>query len=430
MATLKIYDAASRRGQKKIDKTLRRGDAVLDAEILAAAEKIVRRIRGKGDKALLKAVRRYDGSKAGAIADLRLVPKVDRTELPTGFREALERSIGAVERYHAGQVHPGFTMSDGGLELEERREPLRRVGIYIPGGRAVYPSSVVMTVVPARLAGVEEIVVATPPGGWDDSPALRYALERLEVKEIWGMGGAHAVAALAHGTETIERVDKIVGPGNAWVTAGKKLVQGEVAIDGLAGPSEVVVVADGSADPELVAGDLLAQAEHDPLAMALLVTTEKKFAKAVAKAVDRQLADLATAAVAKASISGTGAALLVEDLDAAVKLTNDIAPEHLQLLGEAIEARVGDFKNAGAIFVGRFTGEVFGDYIAGPSHVLPTVGTARFTSALGVEDFIRRSHVVRFDAAAAAHWAAAAATLADVEGLPAHAASARRRVGA
>jgi histidinol dehydrogenase len=304
--------------------------------------------------------------------------------------------------------------------------------VYVPGGRAAYPSTVVMTVVPARIAGVKEIAVATPPRAYQSNPALRYTLERLGIAEVWGMGGAHAVAAFAYGTESVRRVDKIVGPGNAWVTAAKKLVAGDVAIDGIAGPSEVVILADGSdpaVEPGDVAADLLAQAEHDPRAAAVLITADGKLAKKVAREVEAQLAGLATAATARASLAAFGVALVVPAMEDAAALADRVAPEHLQLVGAAAEALAGRIANAGAVFLGPSTPEVFGDYIAGPSHVLPTCGSARFASALGVEDFLRRSHRVRFSRTAAAHRAAAAAILADAEGLPAHAAAARRRLG-
>lgn len=432
-ASLRVVKADSRGGRRAVERLLSRGDLVLDPKVSRRAEKIVDEVRRGGDAALLARVRELDGVSASAVADLALAPlrgDEDRSILPGGFVEALERAIGAVERFHRPQVRSGYKMEEDGVELEERVTPLRRIAVYVPGGRAAYPSTVVMTVVPARLAGVEEIVVATPPASYRASPALRHALERLGVTEVWGMGGAHAVAALAYGTETVRRVDKIVGPGNAWVTAAKKRVSGDVAIDGLAGPSEVVIVADTSADPALVAADLLAQAEHDPLAAAVLLTPDAKLAKAVAAEVERQLADLSTAATARASLDHFGAALVVEDLEAALALAEAIAPEHLQLVGPGAEALAGRASAAGAVFVGSATPEVFGDYLAGPSHVLPTCGSARFASSLGVEDFLRRSHTIRFSPHAAGRRAAAAAILADAEGLPAHAAAARRRLPA
>jgi histidinol dehydrogenase len=429
-SVLQVVKTDSRAGRRAVERLIRRGEAVLDPATLRRAERIVSDVRKRGDRALLEYARKLDGAVAAKAASLALGPSPPGGEgLPAGFAEALERSIAAVERFHAPQARRGYRLAEEGVELEELIQPLRRVGIYVPGGRAAYPSTVVMTVVPARVAGVPEIAVATPPESYRSNPALRWTLERLGVTEVWGMGGAHAVAAFAYGTETVRRVDKIVGPGNAWVTAAKKLVAGDVAIDGIAGPSEVVIVADETADPGDVAADLLAQAEHDPRAAAVLITTDPKLAKRVAREVDVQLASLSTAETARASIEAFGAALIVSSMEEAAALVDRIAPEHLQLVGPAAEALAEGIANAGAVFFGPSTPEVFGDYIAGPSHVLPTCGSARFASALGVEDFLRRSHRVRFSAAAAAHRSAAAAVLADAEGLPAHAAAARRRLG-
>jgi histidinol dehydrogenase len=437
--TLDVLKAGSRAGRRAVERLTRRGEAVLDAKTLRRAGRIVDDVRERGDRALLEHVRKLDGWAVASAAGLALAPPsrdaaagADRSDLPAGFVEALERAIGAVERFHAPQARTarsGYRLEEEGVELEELVTPLRRVGVYVPGGRAAYPSTVVMTVIPARVAGVREIAVATPPGSYGATPALRYTLERLGVTEVWGMGGAHAVAAFAYGTETIRRVDKIVGPGNAWVTAAKKRVAGDVAIDGIAGPSEVLIIADETADAGDVAADLLAQAEHDPRAAAVLLTTDAKLAKRVVRQVEEQLTRLATAETARASLKAFGAVLLVSSMDEAAALADRIAPEHLQLVGPAAEALAGRSANAGAVFVGASTPEVFGDYVAGPSHVLPTCGSARFASSLGVEDFLRRSHRIRFTRTAAAHRAAAAAALADAEGLPAHAAAARRRLG-
>ncbi len=434
MAILSIVKADSRQGRKLMKRLQRRGGEVLDSRILERAGRIVETVRRGGDRALLKAVRKYDRGAARTIDELRLTAPaaapgggdcVLAPALAPEVEAALEQAIAAVERYHRRQIHAGYRLAEGGVELIERRSALRRVGVYVPGGRAAYPSTVVMTVVPALLAGVEEIVVVTPPRAWQASDALRFVLERLGVSEVWGMGGAQAVAALAYGTESIDRVDKIVGPGNAWVTAAKHLVSAEVAIDGLAGPSEVVIVASGDADPGLVAADLLAQAEHDPRALALLLTDRRRLAKDVAGELDRQIKSLSTASVAGQALKS---ALVVADMEQALALAEEIAPEHLQLIGSAAEELAERLSNAAAIFVGASSPVAFGDYLAGPSHVLPTAGTARFASALGVEDFVRRSHVVRFDSAAAERAAPVVATLADAEGLPAHAAAARRRL--
>jgi len=431
---LDIVHAGSRRGRKAVDRLVHRGERVLDAKTVRQTGKLVRAVRKKGDSALLDAVRRFDGVGVSRGSDLRLAPPVLEEEgqlLPPGFADALDRAIDAVERYHRRQVVPGYSMEEeDGVELTERREPLSRVGVYVPGGRTSYPSTVMMTVVPARLAGVREIAVATPPAAYHGNAALRYTLARLDVEEIWGMGGAQAVAALAYGTESVPRVEKIVGPGNAWVTAAKRYVLGDVGIDGLAGPTEVVIVAEGGeARPERTAADLLAQAEHDSRAAAVLVTDDRGWAKEVSRHIDRQLEELATADVARASLDAFGVALVVGEISDTLPLVNRLAPEHLQLVGPGAEALESRIHTAGAIFLGESTPEVFGDYVAGPSHVLPTGGSARFASALGVEDFVRRSHVVRFSPEAAARWADTAATLADAEELPAHAAAARRRLG-
>jgi histidinol dehydrogenase len=428
-----IVKLASRAGQSTLERLVRRGEAVLDPKTLKKAAALVDDVRTGGDRALLAAVRKLDGFAAESVAGLALTPSPgDEAALPAGFVEAFERALAAVERFHAPQLLPagggGYTIAEEGVELTEVVRPLRRVGIYIPGGRASYPSTVLMTAIPARLAGVAEIAVATPPLGYRASAPLRYALARLELREVWGMGGAQAIAAFAYGTETIPRVDKIVGPGNAWVTGAKRLVLGDVGIDGLAGPSEVVIVADGSADPAWLAADLLAQAEHDPRAAAVLITTDPKLAKRVAQEVEKQLAELATGDIAREALASFGAALLVADIGEALDTVERIAPEHLQLVGPEAEGLAILVRSAGAVFVGASSPEVFGDYVAGPSHVLPTCGSARFASGLAVADFRRRSHRIRFTPEAAAHRAAAAAVLADAEGLPGHAAAARRRL--
>jgi len=437
--TLRVVRSDRRAGRKALARLVGRAGSVLDPRTVSKARKIVDRVRRKGDRALLAAVETLDRFAARSVEELAFHGRLDgRSEgLPEGFEEALEQAIEAVERYHRPQVHGGYRQEEDGVLLEERREPLGRVGLYVPGGRASYPSTVVMTAVPARVAGVADLVVATPPamltGDGVANRVLRYTLARVGVDEVWGMGGAHAVAALAYGTETIHRVDKIVGPGNAWVTAAKSLVAGDVAIDGVAGPSEVVIVADGGARPpvdaEWIAADLLAQAEHDPRAAAVLITDAAALAREVSRAVEARLVDLSTEDTARASIERFGVAFVVPSLEGALSLVQAIAPEHLQLVGPGAEALAERPLAAGAIFVGAQTPEAFGDYLAGPSHVLPTCGTARFASALGVEDFVRRSHLIRYTDEAARRAAPAAAAFAMAEGLPAHAESARLRAG-
>lgn len=433
---LTVIELGSVAGERALERLVARGSEVLDPDLMRRTAEIVANVRRGGDAALRDYVRRFDldgeGTDSFDLSLEELPAERDGGEaLPAGFAAALEVAIEAVEEFHRRQVHAGFTQEHDGVTLVERRQPFRRVGVYVPGGLASYPSTVVMTVVPARVAGVREVAVATPPLSFRGNAALRHTLRRLGVDEVWGMGGAHAVAALAYGTESVARVDKIVGPGNAWVTAAKKLVAGDVGIDGLAGPTEVLIVADGSADPEWVAADLLAQAEHDPRAAAVLVTDAPALAEAVAAALERQVGALATEETARASLASFGTAFLTADLgsepEAALDLVERFAPEHLQLVGAQAEALADRVRSAGAIFLGAATPEVFGDYVAGPSHVLPTGGSARFASALGVEDFVRRSHVVRFAEEAAHRLAEVAAVLADAEGLPGHAGAARRR---
>jgi histidinol dehydrogenase len=406
---------------------------VLDARTERAAAKVVERVRRGGDAALVECVRELDGVEIDGAADLRLEPRVPGpTSLTTTEEAALELAIervGAWHRARAGREASG-ALESGGLRVVEVVRPLDRVGVYVPGGLASYPSTAIMTIVPALAAGVAEVVVATPPRGWRERAALRRVLERLGVVEILGAGGAHAIAALAYGTESIRRVDLVVGPGNAWVTAAKRRVAGAVAIDGLMGPSEVVIVATAGADPERLAADLLAQAEHDERASALLVTPSRALAGATAAAVERRLTELETAATARAALARFGGALVTPSLDAAVAFAERLAPEHLQLVGAEAEAAAGRFTRAGAVFVGPEVPEALGDYVAGPSHVLPTCGSARFASGLSVETFRRRWHRIEaIGAGDRSALAAASATLARLEGLPAHAASAALRAG-
>lgn len=431
---LQVLAADSRAGRERLELLDRRGRGGIAAEIGHAAAEIIGRVRSGGDAALLEAVRRFDGFDAPSAGALRLddaSPHPASEGIDPNVLTAIDRARTAIEVYHRAQPHGSGVqrLERDGVSIEERRLPIRRVGIYVPGGRFPYSSTVLMTAVPARLAGVEELVVATPPRAYLESPVLRHVLDLVEADEIWGMGGAHGVAALAYGTESVRAVDLIAGPGNAWVAAAKQHVAGDVGVDRAAGPSEVVIVATDGAPAGWVAADLLAQAEHDPLAVAVLVTESPALAGQVAVEVDRQLERLPTAETAAAALERHGAAFVARDLDQAIALAERLAPEHLQLIGAAAEARAEELRNAGAVFVGASSPVVFGDYVAGPSHVLPTGGSARFASGLGTDDFLRRSHTVRFSAEAAAAWAGAAETLATTEGLAAHAAAASLRRG-
>jgi len=308
--------------------------------------------------------------------------------------------------------------------------PLDRVGIYVPGGKAVYPSSVLMNALPARVAGVGEIVMATPGGPDGIDPAILAAASLCGISRVYRIGGAQAIAAFAYGTKTVPRVDKIVGPGNIYVATAKKLVYGDVAIDMIAGPSEILVVSDGSGDPAWAAADMLSQAEHDEMAAAMLITTHKAFARKVSRALTRQLAQLPKREIARRALDRYGAIIVVRDLAAALRLADAVAPEHLELFVKDPWPLLSRIRNAGAVFVGHTTPEAVGDYVAGPNHVLPTGGTARFSSPLSVDDFLKKTSVIACPADAFAAVAQPAAVLARAEGLSAHAASIDVRLGA
>ena len=329
---------------------------------------------------------------------------------------ALERAEDRIARFHVPQRVEGYRFEEGGARLELRVQPLDRVGLYVPGGSARYPSSVLMTAVPARIAGVREIVMVTPGPSAETLAAAKVA----GVHRVFVIGGAQAVAALAFGTATVPRVDKIVGPGNAWVAEAKRQLFGAVDIDAVAGPSEILVIADDGADPALVAADLLSQAEHDVEAYAVLLTTSRALAEATARAVDEQLATLPRREIASESITRHGVALVMRSLDDCLAFADRYAPEHLELLVRDADAVANRVQHAGAVFVGAFTPEAAGDYLAGPNHVLPTGGTARYASPLGVYDFVKRTSVLRWDDAALSAHADDIIALAEVEGLHAH----------
>ena len=402
-----------------------RRTADVDPAIHATVEAIVKDVRARGDAALVELTARFDGFTARDGAALAITreefERAART-VDEDVRAALVYAAARIERYHAAALPKSWRMTDeDGSVLGQEIRPLDRVGIYVPGGRATYPSTVLMTAIPARVAGVREIVLVSPPGrdGRLD-PAVLAAAHVAGITEGYRVGGAQAGAALAYGTASIRRVDKIVGPGNVYVALAKLRVFGDVGIDMLAGPSEVLVIADASAQPDRVAADLLAQAEHDPMARALLVTDAPELARAVQAAVARQLEALPRRAIAEASLRDHGAIVLTADLDAAVDLANELAPEHLELFVDVPAALLLRVRHAGAVFLGGHTPEVVGDYVAGPSHVLPTAGTARFASPLGVEDFVTRASVIEYSprglAAARPHIKA----LARIEGLQGH----------
>jgi histidinol dehydrogenase len=411
----------------------------LDAELMKLVASIVDDVRVRGDRALIEYAARFDKVR---LEELRISVEQLRSyaaRIDERVVKALREAIRNVRAFHERQVEESWIMNaTPGLELGQRITPLERVGVYVPGGTAAYPSSVVMNVVPAQVAGVERIVVTTPPRTLSESPAVAAALLELNVTEVYAVGGAQAIAALAFGTETVPRVDKITGPGNKYVAAAKKLVFGVVGIDAIAGPTEVVIVADETARAEFIAADLLAQAEHGEDASAILITTSESLAMEVGKEVERQIATLPRREIATASLQEYGAIVVVETLADGCEIVNELAPEHVQIVTRDDEAVAAKIKHAGAIFFGSYTPEAVGDYLAGPNHVLPTGRTARFSSALGVYDFVKRTSLLRYSEEAFKEVAESVAVLAEAEGLGGHARSSlirknhltRRRNGA
>jgi histidinol dehydrogenase len=412
-------------GADAVVAALERSAEHVAPSIHVAVDEILAVVRARGDAAVVEYTARFDrfvaaSTAALAIAQDAFVEAERRQSAET--RAALAYAAERIERYHAAALSKSWRMTDEhGSVLGQEIRPLDRVGIYIPGGRAAYPSTVLMTAIPARVAGVREIVLVTPPApdGAVDSTVLA-AARVAGVTEGWRIGGAQAIAALAYGTDTIRRVDKIVGPGNIYVALAKQRVFGEVGIDMMAGPSEVVVVADSAADPAWVAADLLAQAEHDPMARAVLITDDERLAAATAAGLEAQLAVLSRREIAAQALRDNGALILVATLDDGVELANRLAPEHLELLVRVPAALLPRVRHAGAVFMGGHTPEVVGDYVAGPNHVLPTGGTARFSSPLSTDDFVKRSSVIEYSPAGLAAALPHLRTLTRLEGLQGH----------
>jgi len=419
-------------GVAGVARALDRPPSAVDPEIHRRVEEIVDAVRDKGDVALLEFTERFDRVRMTA-GELAVTPsELDAAERAVGetTMRALRYAAGRIERFHRETAPRSWRMTDAlGSRLGQEVRPIDRVAVYVPGGRAAYPSTVLMTVIPARVAGVREIVLVSPPSADKSLNAAVLAAARVAgVTEAYRIGGAQAVAALAYGTETIRRVDKIVGPGNLYVALAKSRVFGDVGIDMMAGPSEVVVVADESADAASVAADLLAQAEHDPMARAVLLTPSRALIDGVALEVERRLGALPRREIAGAALRSHGALVLTHTLEEAVEIANLLAPEHLELQVEEPEALLPLVRSAGAVFLGRFTPEVVGDYVAGPNHVLPTGGTARFASALGTEDFVKRMSVIQYAESGLREAGPHLAELARVEGLDGHGAAAAVRI--
>lgn len=406
-------------------------DISLESEVDQIARDVIQRIKSEGDTALLDYTKKFDQLSCGSVAELEISNaqmQAALARITPQQRRALQQAADRIRDYHQHQIQPDWSFQDEhGNSLGQRIQPLECVGVYVPGGQASYPSSVLMTLIPAKVAGVQELIVTVPtPNGVRNDMVLA-ALAIASADRVFTIGGAQAVAALAYGTETIPKVDKIVGPGGAFVAAAKRLVFGQVGIDLLAGPSEICILADETANPEWAAWDLFSQAEHDADAQSILIATSNQFIDDVYQHMADILPSLQREPIVRASLEQRGALILAKDLSQGIDLVNRIAPEHLELHIDQPHDWIEQVKHAGAIFCGAHAGETFGDYVAGPSHVLPTFGTARFASPLGVYDFQKRSSVIDLTPAGAAALADIAVPLATSEGLEAHARAASVR---
>jgi histidinol dehydrogenase len=402
-----------------------------DLQIETTVDDILRDVRKRGDEAVLDYTNRFDRLDAKSVAALE-VPKSSLESALRGLtpqrRDALTAAASRIRSYHERQPLASWQYSEAdGTTLGQKVTPLDRVGVYVPGGKAAYPSTVLMNTLPAKVAGVAEIVMVVPTPGGERSDLVMAAAAIAGVDRVFTIGGAQAVGALAYGTATIAQVDKIVGPGNAYVAAAKRKVFGVVGIDMVAGPSEILVICDGRTDPDWIAMDLFSQAEHDELAQAILLCPDAAFIDKVAGSIERQLGEMPRAGVIRASLEGRGALIETRDLDEACAIANRIAPEHLELSVAEPQQWAGKIRHAGAIFLGRHTSEALGDYCAGPNHVLPTSRTARFSSPLGVYDFQKRTSLIEVSPEGARTLGQIAAELATGEGLPAHAQAALYR---
>ena len=407
-------------------------DMLIADDVTSTVSDIIARVRKDGDQAVLSLTNQFDGFGAEAMSDL----VIDVDQLQTALdsisdeqRQALTHAAERVRNYHEKQKQTSWQYQEAdGSVYGQKVSPLERVGVYVPGGKANYPSSVLMLAIPAQVAGVKEIVATVPTPYGDDGKLVFAAAALAGVSKVFTVGGAQAVAALAYGTETIPRVDKITGPGNIYVTVAKKQVFGEVGIDMIAGPSELTIICDGQTNPDWIAMDLFSQAEHDEQAQSILITTSSEFLEAVKASIDSLLPDMERRDIIETSLLNRGIFILAEDMEKAAAVSNLIAPEHLEISVEDPESMLDFIDNAGAIFLGRYAAEALGDYCAGPSHVLPTSGTARFFSALGVYDFQKRSSILNCSAQGAHELARTAGELARSEHLQAHALSAEYRL--
>lgn len=431
MIEIKRFDSQSSSFQSQL-KDLLSWESESDQAIFDTVNEIIRSIRQKGDQALLEYTEKFDSLAVNTASELEL----SKARLQKAYeslsdieRDALNSAAERIRLYAEHQKLESwqYTEADGTV-LGQQINPLDRVGLYVPGGKATYPSSVLMNAVPAKVAGVEELIMVVPTPQGVINELVLAAAYISGVDRVFTVGGAQAIAALAHGTETIPAVDKIVGPGNIYVATAKRLVFGTVGIDMIAGPSEILVICDGKTDPDWIAMDLFSQAEHDEDAQAILLSTDADFLDQVQASIDRQIKEMPRQDIIRASLTARGALIKVADMDDAVKIANYIAPEHLELSVDDAATVAKSIRHAGAIFIGRYTAEALGDYCAGPNHVLPTSRTARFSSPLGVYDFQKRSSLIGCSPAGASELGKLASVLARGEGLVAHACSAEYRI--
>jgi histidinol dehydrogenase len=431
MVAIKRFSSTDADFKAQLDELLA-FEGAQDERIDQTVAAILADVKKRGDAAVIEYTNRFDRLSAKTMAELEL-PRAELEAalagLPKDRRDALEAAAARVKSYHERQPLQGWQYEEAdGTLLGQKITPLDRVGLYVPGGKAAYPSSVLMNAIPAKVAGVGELIMVVPTPDGEHNQLVLAAAALAGVDRVFCIGGAQAVGALAYGTQTVPQVDKIVGPGNAYVAAAKRRVFGIVGIDMVAGPSEILVVCDGKTDPEWVAMDLFSQAEHDELAQSILVCPDGGYIDRVAAAIEKLLPTMPRRAVIEASLTGRGALIQVRDMEEAIAIANRIAPEHLELSMQDAEAWVPKVRHAGAIFIGPYTSESLGDYCAGPNHVLPTSGSARFSSPLGVYDFQKRSSLIRVSKAGSQTLGRIASTLAHGEGLPAHAKSAEFRL--
>ncbi|NKB34148.1 MAG: histidinol dehydrogenase [Pseudomonadales bacterium] len=417
--------------QRRLDESLQREMLVAD-DITHAVAEILQAVKQRGDQAVVDYTNKFDGFSAQSIDDL--VISSDQlndalSRLPEAQKQALTHAAERIRNYHEKQKQGSWQYEEAdGSVYGQKVSPLERVGVYVPGGKANYPSSVLMLAIPAQVAGVQEIIATVPTAYSEDGNLVFAAAALAGVSQLYTVGGAQAIGALAYGTETIPRVDKITGPGNVYVTVAKKMVFGEVGIDMVAGPSELTIICDGKTNPDWIAMDLFSQAEHDEQAQSILIATDEEFIGAVQASIEKLLPDMARKEIIESSLANRGMLIRAKDLSDAVRVSNLIAPEHLEISVVDPESLVNEITNAGGIFLGQHSAEAIGDYCAGPSHVLPTSGTARFFSALGVYDFQKRSSIINCSPQGANKLAATAAELARNEHLQAHALSAEFRL--